>query len=152
MLALAIGRGRDLRLDLRPDLRPDLVRDLGLDLRGCARDADLRGPPGDGTPACGARAVGGGGRRRRIGPAKAAAAAADRDHAAHRQRPRAHAPAVVARPHDPLAVLLTDDDPDVMLPHHDGADARARRRAPMRPVAREIVARTAISAGPPAPV
>src|SRR5262249_5290990 len=83
--------------------------------------------------------------RRRIG-ATDAAAATDRDHAAQRPRPRAHAPAVVARAYDPFAVLLADDETDVMRPHHDRADARARRRAPVRPVAREIVVRSRIAA------
>src|SRR5690348_11997388 len=54
--------------------------------------------------------------------------------------------AVIAGFDNPLAVFSTDDLSDVVRPHDHGADPGWPRPAPVRPIAREIVARAGILA------
>ena len=66
--------------------------------------------------------------------------------AGQRPRPRSNRMTVVSALDDPLAVLLTDDLPDVMAPDDNRADRRtAGIAAVMRPGSREVVLRTRIS-------
>ena len=53
---------------------------------------------------------------------------------------------VVAGFDNPFSVLLTDDPPDMVRPHHHRSYSRRSRPTPTRPVARQIEGRARIGA------
>jgi hypothetical protein len=62
---------------------------------------------------------------------------ANGDNPGQRSYPGSHTAALVAGPHDPLAVFLADDPSDVMWPNYYSAHMRRCRSADPRPVARQ---------------
>jgi hypothetical protein len=70
----------------------------------------------------------------------------DGNRTGNRPRARTYRIAVVAGLNDPLSVLLPNDLTDMVRPHHDGSNAGCSGTAPMRPVARQIVRGSRITA------